>query len=77
MEGAVVDESTRRLVHLGGLAVETMESLLADPEAADPVKLRTAQVVLDLMVKLRELRNMEQRLANLEEMVYEGGVGPD
>jgi len=43
---------------------------LYDSQAAAILKLRTSQVVLDYLLKLRELRNLEARLAELEAAVY-------
>jgi len=65
-EGRAIDVAARYLVTLAGPAIATLARLLANNETTDAVKLRAAQAVLDHLLKLRELRNVEQRLAKLE-----------
>ena len=65
-EGDLLDVATRRLLTLQGSAIEVFESVLSDPDAGHSVKLKAAQSVLDYLLKLRELRNIEQRLTALE-----------
>lgn len=69
-EGNIIDETGRRLIALCGLAIETLENILSKENASDTLKLRAAQAVQDYTLKLRELRNVEQRLAELEAAVY-------
>ncbi len=63
-EDAAVDEAVRQLVASSGAAVETMMGLLNDPKPA--IRLRAADALLNHLLKLRELRNLESRLAALE-----------
>jgi len=65
-EGATIDQAARRLVELGEKAIDELESILGNTQAAEGLKLRAAQTVLDYLLKLRELRNIEQRLTELE-----------
>jgi hypothetical protein len=44
--------------------------VMADHSNHPSVRLRAAQSVLDYLLKLRELRNVENRLLRLEEHVY-------
>ena len=70
-EGKNLDRVTRRLLLLADKALNALESVLDDPRQAGAGNKRlAAQAVLDQVVKLRELRNVEQRLASLEEVVY-------
>lgn len=66
-EGALIDGATRRLLRAQERAVSTLEEILQDSEARPSVRLRAAQIVIDAMLKLRELRNIEARLQVLEE----------
>ena len=66
-EGVLIDVATRRLLQLQGGALDTLEALLGgDADISAGVRLRAAQVVLDHLLKLREMRDIEQRLAALE-----------
>ena len=65
-EGEVIDVATRRLLTLQGSALDTFEAVLGDPTVSAGVRLRAAQAVLDYLLKLRELRDIEQRLQALE-----------
>ena len=71
-EGATIDQAARRLVELGEKAIDELESILDNTQATDGLKLRAAQTVLDYLLKLRELRNIEQRLTDLEKAVLHG-----
>lgn len=65
-EADMLDAATRRLLQLQDGAIETVQAIMQDAEASAGVRLRAAQAVLDYLLKLRELRNIEQRLAALE-----------
>ena len=66
-EGELLDAATRRLLGLQESAIETFEQVLGDASASQAVRLRAAQLVLDYLLKLRELRDVEQRLTALEQ----------
>ena len=66
-EGELLDAATRRLLGLQESAIETFEQVLGDASASQAVRLRAAQLVLDYRLKLRELRDVEQRLTALEQ----------
>src|SRR5512135_1592195 len=60
-EGGAIDAATRRLVSLTDAAIDTLRAVMNDVEAPRAVQLRAAQGVLDYLLKLRELRNVEER----------------
>ena len=73
-EGDLIDVATRRLLQLQGGALDTLEALLGDgADASAGVPLRAAQVVLEHLLKLREMRDIEQRLQALEAATAERG----
>jgi hypothetical protein len=65
-EADMLDAATRRLLQLHDGAIETLQAIVQDSEANAGVRLRAAQAMLDYLLKLRELRNVEQRLTALE-----------
>lgn len=65
-EGAAIAEATRRLVGLSDAAITTVASLMLDKGNSPTVRLRAATSVLDYLLRLRELANVEERLAALE-----------
>lgn len=65
-EADMIDTATRRLLQMQEGAIETVQAIMEDAEASPTVRLRAAQAVLDYLLKLRELRNVEQRLTALE-----------
>ena len=65
-EADMLDAATRRLLQLQEGAIETVQAIMQDGEASAGVRLRAAQAVLDYLLKLRELRHVEQRLTALE-----------
>ena len=68
-EGQAIDAATRQLVVLADEAIATLRDLIKSNDATDNIKLRAAQAVLAHLLKLRELRNVEQRLAELERKI--------
>lgn len=72
-EGELLDAAQRRLLALQGKAIDVLDVLLT-PETDIPhgVQLRAAQAVLDSLLKLRELRDLEERLAALESRLTGG-----
>jgi uncharacterized protein (DUF1778 family) len=68
-EGQAISLATRRLVNLTDSAIDTLAAVLDDPSATTTHKLRAANTVLEAMLKLRELRNIEERLAALERQI--------
>lgn len=69
-EGETLDAATRRLAGLGNDAIDTMAAIMANGEN-EQTRLRAAQGILDNLLRLRELRGVEERLTALETVVYE------
>lgn len=65
-EADMLDAATRQLLQMQEGALATVQAIMQDAEAGAGVRLRAAQAVLDYLLKLRELRNVEQRLTALE-----------
>jgi flagellar motility protein MotE (MotC chaperone) len=65
-EGHLIDAATRRLLHHQDVALTVILTIMANPDNPAGVRLRAAQSVLEQLLKLRELRNIEQRLTALE-----------
>jgi transposase len=65
-EGHLIDAATRRLLHHQDVALTVILTIMADRDNPAGVRLRAAQTVLEQLLKLRELRNVEQRLTALE-----------
>lgn len=65
-EAEAVSGMSRRLLGLGDLALDALADLLTDDETPDGLKLRTAQIVLERFMALRELADLETRIVDLE-----------
>ena len=70
-EGASLDRVTRRLLMLSDKAINAIEDIIDDPGQKGASNKRLAsQAILDQVVKLRELRSVEQRISDLEAAVF-------
>lgn len=69
-EGQAIDVATRQLVTLQDSAIETVKTIMTDTKTPAGVRLRAARTIIDSLLRLRELRNMEERLAQLENIIY-------
>lgn len=65
-EGQVIGAVTRRLVGYADHALTVMVTVMADKTNSPATRLRAAQAILDSMLRLRELRNLEERISALE-----------
>jgi hypothetical protein len=65
-EGHLIDAATRRLLQHQDVALTVILTIMADEEIAPSTRLRAAIAIIDFMLKLRELRSIEQRLTALE-----------
>lgn len=65
-EAERINTAARQLVGLAESALRTINLLLSDFEVSPSVRLRTAEVVLANMIRIRELTNLEERIAKLE-----------
>jgi hypothetical protein len=66
-EGHLIDAATRKLLRYQDAALTTIITIMADKLILPAVRLRAAQTILEQLLKLRELRDIEGRLAALEE----------
>ncbi len=72
-EGQAIDRTARRLISLLDKALTAIEDIMDHPSQLGAGNKRlAAQAVLDQLTKLRELRNIEGRIADLEAAVYDG-----
>jgi len=69
-EWSVIDNIVRKLIQLQEPAIEMIHKVMVDDDTQPSVKLRAAQTVLDYLIKIRQLRNIENRLVKLEERIY-------
>lgn len=60
----VIDTATHELKMSAGDAVRTLRELLTSDE--DTIRLRTAQILFDNILKFAELQDVQERLANIE-----------
>jgi hypothetical protein len=66
-EGEIIDGATRRLIALADLALDAIENVIENPAQRGASNKRlAAQAILDQLQKLRELRNLELRISDLE-----------
>ena len=68
-EDYLIGATVRRLLRLNEKAVRVIEDILDDKKVSDSVRLRAATVALEMTLKLRELRNVEERLAEIEQIL--------
>lgn len=67
-EGDMLDGAARRLLNLQDSAIDTLTEILTSGRASD--RRLAAQAVLDYLLKLRELRNLDDRLTALEAAIH-------
>jgi hypothetical protein len=65
-QGAAIEDATRRLTGLAGQAIEVLAKVMADEEATDTVRVRAATSVIELLLRLKDALDFEQRLQALE-----------
>ena len=65
-ESAAIEQAVRRLSALSALAVDTLGAAMSDGESSYGVKIRAADIVLSRLVTLKELHDLETRIAALE-----------
>lgn len=68
-EEAAIGEAVRRLVAAAPAAIGVIVGVMADRENPAGIRLRAASQALDHLARLRELRDVERRLADLESQV--------
>ncbi len=65
-EEAAIDHAARRLVGLQDAAINVLSDVLTAPDVAPGVRVRAASLIVELSLRLRELRSLEERVAALE-----------
>jgi hypothetical protein len=68
-EGELVAVATRRLLQYQDSAITVITSIMADKTKPATVRLRASMAIVDYSLKMRELLNIEERLAALEELL--------
>lgn len=61
-----VSQAVARLQQASSEAVDTLQTVLADPAAPAPAKVNAAKIILDVAIKGTELEQIKQRLDELE-----------
>lgn len=67
-EGEALESLSRALVAMGEKSTGVLSTVLDDPTAKNPDRLRAVSIVLDSLLKLRELVDLEERVRRLEEL---------
>jgi len=62
----VVQQTIGRLQIASSLAVQTLQGVMADPEAPTACKVSSAKIVLEMTLKGVEIEDLEMRLTSLE-----------
>ena len=70
-EGLAIDTAERNLVRMVDGAMDIIRDVMQDMEIPPGVRLRASQMVLDNLIRLRELQTMEERLSRLENMILQ------
>jgi hypothetical protein len=68
-EAQAIATAIRRLADLSGTAIDVLRAAMTDPEAAHVVKIRAADIAIGRLMPLKELADLEARLAALERAV--------
>ena len=68
-EAAALDDLSRRLTGLAASALDVLTDMLADDQLAPALRLRAADIAIARMLQVRELVEVEERLAALEAAV--------
>lgn len=71
-ESAAIDQAVRRLAELSGAAIETLAGAMQNTDATTGARVQAANVALSQLLRLRELHDLEQRIAALEEVRKDG-----
>jgi phage terminase small subunit len=66
-----INNLSRSLVGLGDQAIETLRDTMEDESISPGARVSAARVVLDNILKIRELASIEQRLTELEKVQNE------
>jgi hypothetical protein len=67
-EGAMLDSVTRRLLAMQSDALDAVQGILENHEIDENTRLRAAMGILGHVLKLRETRDIEERISALEKV---------
>lgn len=70
-EGQLLDQATRRLLQMQGGSLDVLDGLISDIDVDNTNRRLAAQTVLNVLLKIRELVTIEERVNELERKVYE------
>ena len=70
-EGQLLDQATRRLLQMQGGSLDVLDGLISDIDVDNTNRRLAAQTVLTILLKIRELVTLEERVNELERKVYE------
>ena len=65
-ESAAIQEACRRLSGAAGIALDTLVKMMIDTSVPPGVRVRSAAVVLEQLIRLREFTDLEARISQLE-----------
>lgn len=68
-ESDLIDQATRRLLRYQEGALAVVVGIMADKNAPASVRFRAAGMIFDTTLRFREIRNVEDRLAQMETMI--------
>ena len=68
-ESEAINEAARRLTGLASKAIENLEMMLSDPVLPAQQRIYVSKILLDGLLKVRELAVLEERISRLEEVI--------
>ena len=74
-EEGVIDEAVRRLLGMQQQALSALQVVMLGKDTPPSSRVAAARTVLDAMLRLRELRSVEERLAAIEAQLAGGAIG--
>jgi len=72
IRGQVMDQATARLSGAAGDAVDCLKSLIKSDD--EKIKLQAAKHILELSVKFKQVLELEERLASMEDILEQEGL---
>lgn len=72
-ETGLIDEAVRRLLGMQQTALTALQVVMVARDTPPSARVAAARTVLDAMLKLRELRTVEERLSALESAIEGNG----
>jgi hypothetical protein len=65
----LIDAVIRRLSSVASEALDTLQAVMTDSKTQPGVKVRSAAIILEQLVKLRQMFDLEQRVIELEKIL--------